>query len=141
MANSTLGELLVTSWEGKRVNILLIIWSTWKQTENQTRKILISMKLFSLFLFCLMRNLLFPSLLCLKKKNTLKRITLFWSCKQFWLRLNWKKKHCQEHKRGYFQTFEHQCISRKISCQYLEITIITRTYSVSSFKLLTPSGD
>ena len=122
MANSTLGELLVPSWEGKRVNILLIIWSTWKQTENQTHKILPSMKLFSLFLFCLMRNLLFPSLLCSKKKNTLKRITPFLKLQAILVEVKLEKKHCQEHKKGYFQTFEHQCISRKLSWQYLEIT-------------------
>ena len=70
-----------------------------------------------------MRNLLFPYLLCLKKKNTLKRITPFLKLQAILVEVKLeKKKHCQEHKKGYFQTFKHQRISRKLSCQYLEIT-------------------
>ena len=79
------------------------------------------MKLFSLFLFCLMRNLLFPSLLCLKKKY-LKKNNPILKLQAILVEVKLEKKHCQEHKKGYFQTFEHQCISRKLSCQYLEIT-------------------
>ena len=58
------------------------------------------MKLFSLFLFCLMRNLLFPSLLCLKKKNTLKRITPFLKLQAILIEVKLEKKNTVKNIKG-----------------------------------------